>query len=786
MWLKWPLRHLLRSRRLINAASVGALSLALTLFLVAGSLLDAIALRPLPYRSPDELVEVITEISAPNGTRHRITGVVGRERQDVVRQSRAIFGGVLPYSPHSNYVLGAAGGRQVSVGRLPPGMLEFLGVRPILGREFSEAEAVAEDAVLLGYSFWVAETRRDAGIVGSSILLDGVPYRVIGVAPEALRYVVGSPDAALHGREMWLPFGPRQWSRYPNAADMVARLRPGLTLDDATRELAILMDRLRRDDPDLWPQFMTLALRPFGTKFNTIAPSTLSLLAIATVIVVCTAALNFAFLTAFDVAERTDYLRTHMALGATPGRVAALQVVEAGLKLVAAFGVASWLAYPSLAAVPDIVPGGLTFFQAYTPALNARMVLPALGIIAMLAATAGVVAFVAARRGQGTSPGLGTTAGSYPLARALIRSGSAVQAAAATALCFSAVALTVSFERLQAIEPGFAIDDLVFIRTRIEGLDPALRNTTQSRLAMLPGVTAAGFVSPPPFGFGLVPVGVSSDTAATIAQVFEVTPDFANILGMVPTRGRFLTEDSAPEREVVVSDALASQFWPGQNPIGRRVSSAPGDQWTVVGTVRRIRTMRTHLDGGALQVFKAARRPAQGSTTIVLRTEGDLERVTTSAVESLAADGIRVERAGPVIALFESTFRPTRFLAYLGTTLAIVVVSVTAMGLFGQLSLFVGRRRREFAIRIALGATRWAIGRLVLAEMAVPTVGALLGLALMVGLSPALQEHLVLTDALDPRVAALALGAFAVLLFVCSIRPLSRAVVVDPSRTLRD
>jgi putative ABC transport system permease protein len=785
-------------------AAVAAATLALgiggsvSIFSVA----RAVVLRPLPYASPERLAmlwqrdaergQPFVEMSYPTFRDWRASNPAFEDMAG------------LP-STNQTWTLSGLGEPVELVGRLVSwSFFDVLGVRPALGRTLAadDDRRGAARVVVLSHALWRDRFGSDPRIVGAPIVLDGESFAVVGVMPDGFAYPAGV--------ELWTPVVPgvSELAEQPGVWWMsaVGRLKPGVTLAQARRDMAARASSYNREKYQA--PGVTAVVTPLAEAV--LGPTRHVLLALlgGVGLVLLVACANVAALQLVAVDERAPELALRLALGASPARLGRALLAESLVLGLAggALGLAGALAaIPLLVAlspreVPRLAEASL---DGTTLAVAVFLTLAAAGLSAL-------ASIVVVRRGSlretlaGGSRSL--AAGGSRMRTALV----AAEVALALVLVVGAGLLLRSFVALRGAPLGFEPRQLVAFdcdtsEKRHPDLDEARRHVEEllGRVRALPGVEAAAAVTLRPL-WGTVgmdwPFTVEGqspkDAERNPLLNFEtVTPGYFRTLGIPLARGRDFDafDRSGRPGVVIVSDALARRYWPGQDPIGKRLkiplppTEYNGAWLTVVGVAGDARYRE--LDATRLDLYMPGRQSDHRPHHVVVRAAGDLGPLESSILRALRA--LDPEQPAPRIVAMADVVHDAlagpRFAARVLSAFALVGLLLAALGLYGLVAYSVGRRTREIGLRVTLGARPADVARLVLREgMAPAAVGVALGLAgalaaarlvakLLYGVGP--------TDAATLAAAALLLLALAAL---AAALPAARALRVEPSVALRE
>jgi predicted permease len=794
--------RILRHSPAFTAIAVLVLALGIGANTAMFSIVDAVLLRSLPYEKPGRLTVLWM----------RFTGIGLPKDQNAV--SAPEFMDLRRYSQAFSHLAAIGGGSfNIRVGERPervdgatvsPSLFPLLGVQPILGRAFlPEEETPGRDNVaLISYGLWQRLFASDPNLPGKALAINGRSFRIAGVMP---------PDFNFPGdAQMWTPlaFTPEQLSRRDSHGLMViARIRDGVSFEAARADMAHVSRRIVEAAPQ-YPYrlfgFRVLMNPLLEELVGDIRPALLILMG-AVAFVLLIACSNVANLLLARASNRGRELAIRTALGAgrlrlvrqllTESLVLAIAGAAAGLLL------ARWLllAFARLAenALPRTAQVGLN--------------LPVLAFTVLIAVLTGVVfglwpALQASRRFRPEAlkeGGRGATSSGRRLRAALVVS----EVSLSLILLAGAGLLVRSFMNLQKVDPGFRPANVLTMRISLPEArygEPAKARSFYGellrRVRQLPGVRSAGAISALPLSgqgsSGTVAVDTQSvppDRRFPEADRRPVTPGLFQALGIGLVRGRYFDErDSENASPVaIIDESMARTFWPGQDPIGKRLklggpgSSAP---WmTIVGVVRHVRYRTLEEPSRVTLYWPEAQQPAR-SLSLAVRTANN-PRSLASAIERqvLAMDPNQpVYDVRTMDELMASSMVRRRLAMLLLSLFAALALVLAAVGIYGVISCSVAQRTQEMGIRMALGASRLQVMRMVLGHsLGLVLAGIVLGLAGGVLLTRLMSSLLFDVRASDPSTfAAVALAMFAIGL-VAALVPARRATLIQPIEALR-
>jgi len=819
---RFALRHV-RKSPWFALFVVLTLSVGIAANTVMFSIADAVLFRSLPYPDADRLVWISRGVPGfPQGGATFSYPVY----RDVAEQNTS-FDTVAAYQGWNSVALTGRGEPiRVVLNCVTPSYLTLLGARTQLGRLMRPEEdrvGSGDDVVVLSHGFWQRQLGGDPSVVGTTVHLNDTPFTVVGVTAADFR---DGPNEEEHREEVdaWIPLGlAYAMTGAAGAADrggtgnwVIGRVKTGITLAHVREDLAAINQRQAATYPRTDVGY-TLVPRPLkeyllGTLFS---PTRVLLLASVCLLLIGCA--NVANLLFARLLTRQRELAVRSALGASALRLARHLLIENALLTVFAgavgFALANW---------------GMQVFRAWAPLHLPSVVrfqdgmwvpLASLGVSMMTGLLFGVAPVLLSsrvnidetlrqggRQGQGLARGRGQ--------RLLV----VAEVSLALVVLVAAGMVVESFRRLAATPLGFETANLLTLRLELPVAhypDDAARarfgRQLEEKLQGLPGVTSATLWGPSMLGrarnaYIAYPEGASADDAGArlLMDRHSINPGALGNLGIPLLRGRDLTsQDSADKPAVaVISEGVANKLWPGKDPIGKRMRSASGyTPWvTVVGVARDSRqAQRFDLNEANSGIapsglgpqydayFSYLQRP-NPRLTVALRVPSDVATVS----RELKGAVLSIDPAIPVFDLamlddrLASQLTPSRLIAVLSSAYALAALFLAAFGLFAVLAHDVSQRVHEMGIRMALGAQRRDVLRLVLREgLALTATGLLVGIALSSGVSQTLENFLFGVSPSDPVIyAAIAALLTVVSMLACWI-PARRATRVDPMAILR-
>ncbi|HEX7117854.1 MAG TPA: ABC transporter permease [Longimicrobiales bacterium] len=766
------------------------------------SAVNAVLLRPLPYPEPDRVVRVFDTFDGRPAT------LSPPNFYDYREQARS-FEAIGAYYGTSYALTGEGPAAQIQAARASAGVFEALGIRPALGRTFGPAEEVvgSDRVVVLGHGLWQRRFGGDPAVIGRAIRLDGESYAVVGVMPPGFDYP--------RGTELWLPLAftaddlaTQRGAHYLSA---VARLRPEATVEQAREEVAAVARRLAVDHPDTNERVGATVVSLHEAMVGDVRPALLILLG-AVGFVLLIACANVANLLLARAVGRARELAVRAALGAGRRRLLRQLVVES-VALAAVGGACGALfAVWGQAVLMRLQPGGIPRLAEATVdgTVLGFAVVVSLGTGLLFGLLPAVHATrrldLSAAMKEGGRGGIGTRGG-WRARTALIAS----EVALAVLLLVGAGLMIKSFARLTDVDPGFDPEGVLTFDLSLPGAEyataersAAFYRTLLQRIEALPGVETAGGTMILPMSGSDYSISVEALDGAELGddrdhsvQVRVVTPGYFRTLRIPLLRGRDFTERdrAGAPKAVVLNEAAAKMLWPDGDALGRTLELGTTMGFRrgriggeVVGVVADVKGRGPAEPAWPAAYFPHDQVPIR-SLSLAVRTPGDPNRLIRP-IRGLVAEldpDVPMYGEQPMTRLVDRSVAEARFYMTLLAVFATVALTLAAIGIYGVMAHLVRHRTREIGIRIALGAHRTDVLRMVFRQaMAVALAGLAIGLAAAAALSRTLSGLLFELSPTDPptygAVAVVLAGVAALATFL----PARRAASVDPVEALRD
>jgi predicted permease len=797
--------------RLLRKAPAFSITVIVTIALAVGvntaifTILNAAALQALRLPGGDRLATVSLELEGPG--RRGVSGarsMLSFPEYEAVRDQTRAFDGVIAYAPTKDVTLGGAEPRTVIATLASCNYFDVLQVHPALGRGLNADDCRAPgtgNVAVLSHDLWTSVFAADPRVVGRAISVNRHPFIVVGVAP-----------AGFHGTEivpqaLYLPVTmqgsvDRERALLANAnvswLMVIGRLRPDASLSSARAALAIVAARMSATSGTgrtyrLKARQTTLAALP---EMRTTVLGIAAVVLAAVALVLLLACANIANLLLARAASRRRALAVRMALGAGRRRIVQQLLTESLLLSViggvAGVVAASWSARAIVAYLLAHMPPG-TEPLVFEPRLDGRVLLYALGLTALTGLAFGLVPALQSTRRDLASDFRDAAATDRRSTRRWQSVLVTLQVAVCLVLLLSAGLLSRGLYRAHTIDPGLSMNDVSVLSYDLigAGYKPAAAEVFQrqliERLAALPAVRSVAQAHPLPLGgaYSETSFGLPGTDRSRYLEFSQVTPAYFEMLGLAIVRGRnFTAADLASENAVILTESTAHHLWPGEDPLTKALTLDKVDR-PVVGIVRDAQVSRLGLTDGDFVFLPAGAESQQRMRILVGGTAAgpsahELRRSVTSIDPQLA---VQVARLADNL---ENWRAPSKLVAALAATLALLALVLACTGVFGTVAYGVSRRVREIGIRVALGAAREDVLRLMVRQgmrpvvigMAIGMAGAAAASSILVSMLFGLSPHDPMSFVLVPALL------FAIALAACYV-PARRALRVDPSTALR-
>jgi putative ABC transport system permease protein len=802
--IRFGARMLLKSP-VVTIVAIVALTLGIGANTAIFSVVNAVLLRTFPYADPEQLVLVWEKRQG------------GRTDQNVIslanfsdwREQNQVFSDMAVFFDRALNLTSDGEPEEVPGQFGTTNIFSVLGTNPLLGRTFvaDDARDNAPSVVVIGYGLWQRRFGGDSNIVGRQITLNNRPNTIVGVMPAGFGWHIQRGNQPSKPADIWMPFQITNDMRIRRGrfASSVARLKPGVTIEQAKREMDTIGARLAQQYPDFNTTWGVNVV-PLRTQFTGEIRRPLLILLGAVGFVLLIACANVANLLLARASSRRKEIAVRAGLGASRWRIARQLLTESVLLSLIGGGLGVLVAWWGTKALVALSPPALIDLK------GVRVSWTVLGFTAGLSLLTGIIfglapALEATRFDlQGSlkegGKNVGGTAGGSHLRNAFV----VTQVALALVLLVGAGLLVKSFNRLQSVDPGFNSQNLLTMRV---SLPSAKYDTEQKRIDFfqqaitqmrsLPGVVSVGAINTAPF------TGLYSGTTVEIAGAPKLPPeqelktgvcvtdaDYFQTMQIPLKRGRLYTQQETTEMRnvVVVNETFVNKNLGGADPIGKRVviymkqENVPTE---IIGVVADHKHLGLDLPIEPMAYWPHAELPF-GGMTLMLRTTSDPGAVASAARGVIRAiDPLQpIGEVSTMESLLSVSVARARFSAFLLTVFSVVALVMAAVGIYGVMSYTVLQRTHEIGVRMALGAQPRDVLRLVVTKgIVLGVIGVVAGLAASFGLTRLLATLLFEVKATDRTTfAAVSAGLFLITLLACYV-PARRATKVDPLKALR-
>jgi putative ABC transport system permease protein len=779
------------------AAAILTLALGIGANATIFSFVNAVLLRPLPYREPGRLVSLWQ-----NNTKQGVADnpVSPANFLDWRERSRS-FEGMAAIEPFGMAATGDGEPERFSAFLVTDGFFETMGRNPLRGRWFhrEEYEPGRDRVVILGNGLWRRRFGGDPAVVGRTLRLDGRPYTVVGILPAEFQFPAD--------RDVWVPQTVREEDRRERGStywQVVARLKPGVSATQAQEEMSAIAATLAREYPDA-NSGMGATVAPLYEVVTRPVRASLVALFGAVFLLLLIACVNVANLLLARGAERQRELAIRLALGVGRGRLVRQLVVEsmvlAALGGAAGFALAEW-ASNLLRGIPGLEMHRLAEVRLDTPVVLFLSACSLLTVLLFGLAPAAQLARLDWRAGA-RGEWLGRNSG--PARPGLRRALVVAEVALALVLLAGAGMLVRSLSNLLRVDPGFSRDRVLALQIflgRAYYENPAATNAfydqTLERVAAVPGVQHAAVVSSPPFlqmeqdvPFTVVGRPAPPTGSAPSAYYTAVSDEYAAAMSIPVRRGRFFTRDDRTTSTpvVVLDEAMARRFFPAEDPIGKRLTVMTGRPVVreVVGVVGDV--LHSGLDASPrAEMFVPRSQDPIPEMTFVVKTAGDPGAMTPAIKAAIRQVNPQqtFAKTATMERIVEDSMRQRRLDLFLFVSFAALALALAGIGIYGVVAYVARCRTREIGIRMALGAGAADVIRLVVREGMRPAVaGVSIGLIGALAAARLMRSMLFGLGAADPLTFAAVAGVMLCLALVACWIPARRAARLDPLDSLR-
>lgn len=787
--------RLLRNNAVVTVVAVVTLALGIGANTAIFSVVNAVLLRPLAYEDPERLTMVF-ESNPAKGWREFMASPANFVDWQTQSQS---FEQLAAYRTGPLNVTGGEEPERIPGARVSPTLFTLLGVVPILGRTFSNEEdrPGADRVVVISYGLWQRRLGADPNIGERELLINGKNYAVLGVLPAGFRFP--------RQTDIWMPIaftGEDLRNRGTHTVDVIGRLKREVTVDQAHAEMGAIAHELEQQYPSSNTGWGVRVVPLLDTIVGDIRPS-LRILLVAVGFVLLIACANVANLLLERATIRHSEMAIRRALGAGQWNLIRQLLAESLLIALAGGLVGLFLVFFGIRLIVSISPD--TIPRSDEIGMDANVLGFTVLISILTGLIFGVVPTIHASRQNLAETLIGgnrteTSSRRSSLSRRLLVVS---EVALSLMLLICASLLIKSFQRLRTVDPGFDADHVLTLQVSLPkakygegGQQIAFLQEVLQRTAGLPGVEASGATTTLPLigndlmGFIIEGREPPKPNERPSATYYAVSPDYFRAMGIALIKGRYFTEADAQgtHRVMVINETLARQYFGEEEPLGQYIQLTDGRKTReIIGVVADV--SQKGLDAEATpQVYEPFYQNPLNFFTMTVRTRRPQQEVA-AAIRSVILDTDRDQPVSSVKSMeqiLSDWIAPRRLVVFLLAIFAVIASAMAAIGLYGVIAYSVAQRTHEIGVRIALGAQRADVVRLVIEQAAKLTiVGIALGLVGAFILTRLLSVLLFGVGPGDPSTYISVSFVLSLVMLVASYVPAHLATRVDPITALR-
>ncbi|HEY1262178.1 MAG TPA: ABC transporter permease [Terriglobales bacterium] len=789
-----------------TAVAVMVLALGIGANTAIFSVVNAVLLRPLPFQQPDRLVQVWhvpPPKSFPGTTIFAVSpaNYLDWESQNHVFEQMAIY-------HYENYNLTGRNDPEAIMGiGVSPDFFSVLRVKPLLGRTFlpEENQPGRGHVAVLSRSFWQTHFNSDPNVAGRVISLNSESYSIVGVLPESSTFPTSSDPKA--EPQLWTPLAWTDAERVVRGNHnylAIARLKPGATVGEAQAEMNTISARLAQqypaDDNGWGAKVLTLRDQLVGD----VRPALMILLG-AVGFVLLIACANVANLVLVKTLARQKEIAIRTALGASAGRVLRQILAETVLLSMVGGTLGLVLAHYGVRLIVAFL--GQRLPRAENIGVDVPVLAFTLGVSVLTGILAGLIPALRASRSNlndALKQGLGRTdadSGGNRTRSVLV----VCEVALSLVLLIGAGLMVRSLARLRSVDPG--LDSHNVLTASFELSDVKYPRPSQranfyreflQRVRALPGVESAGEIDSLPLGGGSTqPIAIAGRPVVPMADQPEVAvraadAGFFKTLRVPLLQGRLFNEADTDDRPAVIliSQSMAQRFWPGENPIGKRLTMTffPEKSREIVGVVGDLKQDGLEVIEPVATLYLPVAQHPSPFMSLVVRAANRPTAIASSIANALH----QLDREQPLLDvmtmddILSESLSQQRFNMLLLSSFSGLALALAAIGIYSVLAYSVRRRVREIGVRMAMGATRADVLRLILGQGArLALLGAVIGIVAALGLTRLMASQLFGVGATDPLTFASVTGLIIFVVLIACFVPARRATKVDPIAALR-
>ncbi|HYL98367.1 MAG TPA: ABC transporter permease [Blastocatellia bacterium] len=794
--IRFSIRTLIKKPGVTLIATV-TLALGICASTTIFSIVDAVVLKPLPFKDPNRIYSLFENQAGQDVT----DGNVSQKGFLDLQQRNQVFDSMAGYLDWSFNITGYGTPEHVDGAKVSADFFNVLGVATEIGRGFEPGEDRQGNnhEVVISHAFWVEKFGADRGALGRTFNVDGAPATLIGVMPDSIKF----PEK---DTSIWAPIeiNPQKPDDEYSIMRIVARLKHGVAPGQAQAQLLGVADQLTSENPKSYSG-RTLTILPLKQVVVGDKRSAMLLLLAFVLFVLLIACANIANLQLARAASRMKEMAVRTALGASRGRIVR-QLLTESLLLSSAGGLIGvllslWTVASLRKLIPDSIPG------VNSIAIDQRVLLFALAASVLTGILFGGLPGLQASKidvsGALKEEGRTVSGGK---SRRLLSGIIAFEIATSLVLLTAAGLMIRSFEKLVHVNTGYQTDTVLALQSWLaETKYPDAQKHGEfatrvlERLAAIKGVESAGAAMISPLAGGdagtqIMPQGAEATPKSELPRVSidVVSSGYFKTLGITLLKGRdFSSADTKDSQKVgVISQSLADRAWPGQDAIGKRINSSDGEPWAiVVGVVQNVRPLNLRLDPAPEIYLPYSQAPFSFPVmNFFLRADGNPKVFVPAARDAIQS----IDAEQPIFDIstmqerVDKSVATERFELLLLAGFAALSLILAAVGLYGVVDYSVGQRTHEIGVRMALGAQRGKVYGMVFGQtVKILAVGLACGLAGALALTRLMESMLFHVGATDPATLAGVSIILALVTMIATFIPSHRASRVDPLVALR-
>lgn len=810
LWLdlRYGFRMLVRSPA-FTIVAIGVLSLGIAAGTAIFSVVNAVLLRPLKYDDPDRLM--LVQESVPKLSLW--LGAVSAAEFWDYKEGNDVFSNIACFTTENLNLTGQGEAARIQVARVSASLFALLGVPSKIGRTFTEEEDSpgGGGVVLISERLWSTRFGSEPDISGRTIRLDEKPYEIVGVMPA--RFQFPSTDNTFSDSvDLWVPLAMNAEEKSRRGSfdyGVIGRLKPGVSVEQAQSDIQNVAERMQQEHPDIYKGNIGIAASVIGLEEEIVKPVRTVLLVLlgAVGLVLLIGCANVANLLVARSQARVKEMAIRTAVGASSGRLIRQLLTESLLLAFLGGGLGLLLASWAIELIVKFGPGNVP--RLLDVSVDGRVLLFTIGVSVATGIIFGVAPAIQSSR-VNLNESLKESGGRGSGGRASTRTRGALivfETASALVLLIGAGLLIESFIKLLRVPPGFNPEGVVVARTSMPAnrypkieLGKAMYQRALEGIGALPGVQSVSVASNLPLAddwtIGFRIEGEDQNTFHTTSNTW-VSNDYFRAMGIQVLEGRSFTDE---DREgavlvVVINQAFAHKYWPGEDPIGKRIrwggfEARGGVTWlNVTGVVADVRVSSLETEprpATYMPIFQVPR--TRRNVVFIARTAGDPAALVPAIRERIRAvdEELPVYDARTMNNVIAESVEQRKFAMLLISIFAAVALLLASVGLYAVMSNLVAQRTREIGIRIAMGARSVDVLTLVARQgLLLTLIGVALGLLCSFALTRTMQSLLFGVSATEPLVfVAVPLLLTGVALGACLV-PGRRATKVDPMVALR-